>query len=116
MPSTVVDEIGTRPRDHHHRPSPNPVVAVLVTGCAYEVTASAVNTWIGEPTLPLLSNAVSAFTWRAFGRRLRPPWIVPAGLVGVGFVLTVAVVGPRRRRKWAKKVKKQVKKAVTPPQ
>jgi hypothetical protein len=84
---------------HHHLPDPNPLVTVVLAGCAYEVTARGVNAWLGEDALPLLSNGIKAFTWGAVGRRLVPPWALPAGLVAVGFVLTVAVVGPRARRR-----------------
>ncbi len=98
MPSLVTAETPTHPR---HQPSTNPVVTAVIAGCAYEATAAAVNAWLGEDALPLLSNGINAFTWRAFGRRLVPPWAVPAGLVAVGFVLTVAVVAPRQRRRQA---------------
>lgn len=109
MPSSAVDEIPTHlhpHHPHHHLPSPNPVVNVLLVGCAYEATAAAVNAWLGEPALPLLSNGIKAFTWGAFGRKVVPAWSLPAGLVGVGFVLTIAVVGPRRRRQWRKSLER----------
>ena len=99
MPSPLADEIPTHDHHHHHLPNPNPLVKVLLAGCAYEVVATGVNTWLEEPALPLMSNGIKAFTWRAFGRRLVPAWTLPAALVGVGFVAAVAVVGPRQRRR-----------------
>jgi hypothetical protein len=100
MPSPVIDEIPTHPHHHHHHlPNPNPVVNVLLAGCAYEIVATGVNTWLDEPTLPLLSNGIKSFTWKALGGRLLPAWALPAGLVAVGFVVAVAVTGPRQRRR-----------------
>ncbi len=104
MPSPVTDEIPTdHPHHHphhHHLPSPNPVVNVLLAGCAYEIVATGVNTWLDEPTLPLLSNGVRAFSWKAFGAAWAA-WALPAGLVGVGFVCSrwssSNAVGRRRR-------------------
>ena len=113
MPTALADEIPTHSDHHHHHhhhlPNPNPLVTVVLAGCAYEIAATGVNAWLDEPTLPLLSNGVNAFTWRAFGRRLVPAWTLPAVLVAMGFVLTVAVVGPRRRRKWRKSLERAAK-------
>jgi hypothetical protein len=101
MVSPVIDDIQPHRRSHpySHLPSPNPAVKVLLAGCAYEIVATGVNGWLGEPSLPLLSNGLKTCTWRTVGRRLMPAWSLPAGLVGIGFVLAVTVIEPRRRRR-----------------